>query len=244
MATGISLTQMTGITGEGVESQTLLLTGEAAQGVYENALNEIMFENVADEPGSVVRQVIFTIMDRDGFISTAVTTVQIVPTNDQAILNFAGGPRVLVYDEQSRLPINLFDPNDAITDSDGDSLEWLSVILTPGIDANDRISADAGITGLVVTVSSTDDGEVFVNISGNANFPAYESVLNSITFVNTFPGISQENRLIQVVTFDGETRSPTYTITITIGGFNDPPMCFFGQVVSVKKENEIMVTPR
>lgn len=190
-----------------------------------------MYENIADEPGNVTREVLFTIMDEVGFVSMATATVSIVPTNDQAIITFAGGPRNLLYDEFVRTPINLFNASDTITDSDGNSLEWLTIRLAPGVDPNDVLAADAGNTGLTVTVTTESNGEIFLNISGNADLSLYESVLNSVTFVNVFPGIAQDTRRLDVVTFDGETASGVHPITIAIGGFNDPPMCFFLEMV-------------
>lgn len=215
-----------------VNSQALRLTGLAPQDNYEDILSDIMYENTADEPGSVSREVLFAIMDDDSFVSTATTIVTIIPTNDKAIINFDGGARNLVYDEFSRTPLDLFRENDTITDSDGNTLEWLTVSLEPGVDPNDVLAADAGDTGLTVTITPAGDGEILLNISGNGTFAAYKSVLNTVTFVNLFPGMEQETRRLAVVTFDGETQCADSHITIAITGFNDPPMCFFVEVVS------------
>ena len=236
---GTSLAQEYGINITQVDDYTIHLTGRADQQDYVVILGEVMYENRAEEPGAITRQVQFTIMTEDGFVSAATTTVQIVPTNDRAVINFADGVRSLLYDERIRLPINLFSVNDTISDSDGDSLERLSIVLSPGIDTNDMLSASAGATGLEVTIETLDDGQVTLNISGNANFNVYETVMASVTFTNTFPGISQESRRIQVVTFDGETPSAIHPISISIIGFNDPPVCFFNQVV--RRNTTLMV---
>lgn len=214
-----------------IDQQTLRLTGLAPQPDYEDVLSEVTYENTADEPGDVTHQALFTIEDEDGVVVTATATVHVVSTNDQAILTFAGGSRDLTYDEFLREPIALFEGNDGITDSDGDTLVWLTVQITPGVDINDVLAADTGDTGLMVSVVMSDDGEVLLNISGKAEHALYESVLTSVTFVNTFPGMAQDERRLEVVTFDGETESDTYYITIAIDGFDDPPMCSFTQEV-------------
>lgn len=213
--------------------QSLRLTRRVDQQQYAEVLREVMYENTADEPGSVVRSVVFTIVDSIGFIGTATTNVQIIPTNDRAVINFSGGPRSLSFSEHTRQSVSLFDENDNITDSDGDSLQWLSIHITPGIDEYDILTAEEGETGLTVTVTATGEGEVLLNISGYAAFSVYESVLSTVTFVNMFPGISQAQRNVEVVAFDGETPSAIHPITIAIVGFNDPPMCFFDQEETV-----------
>lgn len=227
-----------------VSQHIIRLTGQAPQTDYEEILGDVMYENVADEPGDITRRVLFSITDINDFVSTATTTVSILPTNDRAIITFVGGPaQNLRYDELTRSPINLFNESDTITDSDGNSLEWLTIHLTPGVDPNDALAASAGSTGLTVTVVAFGDGEILLNVSrtvpifgspGNAELALYESVLESVTFVNDFPGvILGEQRRIEVVTFDGETMSDVHPITITIDGYNDPPMCFFNEVVSL-----------
>lgn len=214
-----------------IDQQTLRLSGVAAQPDYEDVLSEVTYENMADEPGDVTRRALFAIEDEDGVVVTATTTVQVVSTNDRAILTFSGGSRDLMYDESVREPIALFGGDDTITDSDGETLVWLTIRLTPGVDVNDVLAADAGSTGLTVSVVTSADGEVFLNISGSAEHALYESVLTSVTFVNTFPGMALDTRRLEVVPFDGETESDTYFITIAIDSFDDPPMCFFNQEV-------------
>ena len=217
-----------------VDSTTLRLSGQASQASYGDILSEISYSNTADEPGNVTRQVFFSIRDERSFENFAVASVSIIPTNDRAIITFAGGsPQTLRYSEFSRTNINLFNENDTITDSDGNTLEWLILHLTPGIDSNDMLMADTGDTGLTVETTTASDGEILLNISGTANLSLYETVLTSVTFVNFFPGISLDNRMLQAVTFDGETQSAVHPITITISDFNDPPMCFFNERVSV-----------
>ena len=214
-----------------IDQHTLYLSGLVPQPNYEDVLSEVTYENTADEPGDVTRQVLFLIKDEDGVVVTATATVQVVSTNDQAILTFAGGSRDLIYEEIVRRPISLFEGNDNITDSDGETLAWLTVRVTPGIDINDVLAADAGSTGLMVSVVTSADGEVFLNISGRAQHALYESVLTSVTYVNTFPGMELDERRLEVVAFDGERESDTYYITITIDAFDDPPICSFTQQV-------------
>ena len=76
---GTSLAQEYGINITQVDDYTIHLTGRADQQDYVVILGEVMYENRAEEPGAITRQVQFTIMTEDGFVSAATTTVQIVP---------------------------------------------------------------------------------------------------------------------------------------------------------------------
>lgn len=230
---GQAVASSVGIAVMKVSNEMLVLSGRVSNDDYETVLAEIFYENTAEEPGSVTRLIQFTILDEEEYISMATTSIQIIPTNDRAELDLVGGtPRTLTFDEAARTPLNLFQPNDNITDFDGNSLEWLSIQLTPGVDLGDILTAEEEGTGLEMTVESYNDGATLLNISGNADLSAYETVLKSVTFLNTFPGISRAPRTFEIVLFDGETESVTYMITVNIEDFNDPPICFFGEVVS------------
>ena len=224
MGFGINITQL--------NDQTISLTGRVDQQHYETVLIDVLYENTAEEPGDLTRQILFMIIDTDGFISTATTTVRVIPTNDRPIITLAGTPRILIFDEVGRRPVSLFSVNDTITDDDGSTLEWLSIVLSPGIDTLDVLNGNRGTNPLHVNITTFSDGAISLNITGNANFAAYEEVLNSITFSNIFTGISQVPRIFQVEAFDGLNSSNIQNIRIDIGQFNDPPVCYFGQVVS------------
>ena len=208
---------------------TIRLSGRASDFEYANVLGEIEYRNVAEEPGRMTRHVLFTIVDEVGVSAEAITTIEIMPTNDRPVLTLA--TRDFLFDESARLPLRLFNASGTtISDNDGDSLDWVTVNLTPGVDSNDRLTADVGETGLEMAITYEEDA-VLLNISGTAMFSVYEEVLGSVEFVNTFPGISQVSRRIVVELFDGGVSSVPSLISISISGFNDPPLCFFSEIV-------------
>jgi len=148
------------------------------------------------------------------------------------LLSSASQLRTLVFNESTGSPLPLFTSMDNITDSDGQTLLWLSVEISPMIDAMDMLSGNALNTGLSLEVTTTDTGNILLNVSGEANHSIYEQVLQTITFVNDFPGINATQRQIWVVTYDGITESPAHNIYITIDLFDDDPVCFFNTMVS------------
>lgn len=215
---------------ENPSNQMIVMTGTAAQEDYANVLSEVMYENTAEEPGDMTLRVVFTIEDNSGFINTATTTINVISTNDRAIITLADPPRVLTFDEQRRVPIQLFNGNDSITDTDGNTLQWLTITLSPSVDINDTLNASVAMdTGLEVHMS---EDLMSLNISGTASLSMYQTALQSVNFTNTFPGLTPGIRNIEVVAFDGETPSVVQTISVNVSDFDDPPMCFFNQLVT------------
>ena len=209
-----------------VSLQELRLSNEAPQSVYQNILREVYFVNTANEPGRVDRTVTFTI-DDGNFSTTAFTTVEIIPTNDPAILNFT--ERVLTFDESTREPVYLFEQGDALLDPDmdGGTLLWVVIQIVAPDDPNDTLMAN--VQGTDLTVSFSDSR--LLNISGNGTFSQYETVLSTVVYYNNFPGMNLEDRVIHVLTFDGKDISFVQLINVTIIPFDDQPMCYFNMLV-------------
>ena len=107
-------------------------------------------------------------------------------------------------------------------DSDDNTLQWVVFEISPELDESDEISLDLPPTELTVTSEGSK-----LNISGYASLSIYEEALANVTFRNSYPGLSLETRVVQVVTFDGETESPPTEISISIVPFDDAPVCYF-----------------
>lgn len=225
---GLSLANQAGIEMSS-NATSLNLTGRALQEDYQAILAEVFFQNTAPEPGHVSRRIHFFITD-GVFSHTAYTTVEIISTNDPAFISIAA--LNITFNETSREPLNLFPSNVTISDDDGDYLEMVRIVIYPTVDEMDVLAADSAGTGLNITATTNSDGNIQLTISGRANFSAYAQVLQTVTFVNVFPGISLTERTLNVYTFDGMTESPAHQIFISIiDPFDDPPICFFGMLV-------------
>ena len=201
----------------------ITLTGVALQQCYADILSQVYFLNSADEPGRTNRSIQFVITDENEFSSSATASVLIMPTNDPSVFSFLN--RSLTFNETTQVPVYLFQENDTLVDSDGDSLQWVAIKIRPFADDMDVLSVDTGSSALNVSISSS--GSTALNISGNASFSVYEAILQTVTFHNSYPGLSLETRGVEVVTFDGETESPPTLISISIAPFDDIPVCYF-----------------
>ena len=217
---GIQITQVT--------LQAILLNGSVNQQNYAEVLREVMYDNTAEEPGDVTRVVMTTIKDEEGNSITAYITINIIPTNDPAFI--FDGTRTLTFNEQTRMPLSLFNMADTISDTDGDSLAWVYITITNDTAGTyDMLAADVGSTSLRINMVSATT----LNITGIASFSVYEAVLQTVTFSNIFPGLQTNTRTINIQTFDGQGPPGNQTIEINIDPSNDPPICYFNQVVSL-----------
>ncbi len=212
------------------------MTGEAIQSMYATILGQVKFVNNEDEPGDRSVSINFTIRD-DEFVALATSTVQLVSTNDPVFVSFYP-TKNLTYDEESQQPLFLFQ-NDTLSDSDGNMLQNITISIVNIFDENDQLAAvadeltaEAGDSGLQVTVSKSSGTAHTLVLSGNASLAVYEAVLRNATFINTFPGLNTYQRNITVVTCDGMTESPPHYILLDIVAFDDPSICYFGQLVS------------
>lgn len=219
-----------------VSNQNLSLSNRVEQSRYEQVLSEVYFVNTDDEPGNRFVMINFTV-NEDSFVSIAIAQVEIIPTNDPVVFSFV--EKFLQYLEEEQQSINLFNTSDTLSDSDGSMLEFVRISILNS-DPFDTLAADAGASTLSVVTDSSSSANTLI-ISGSANLSVYESVLQTVTFVNTFPGISPQQRNISVITFDGETLFTAHRIFIAISLFDDPPICYFNQLVSLKRRFDVFM---
>lgn len=205
---------------------TTTLAGAASVDCYEYILSRVKFVSQADEPGDTSRTIQFVLSDERGFAFNATTLVTIIPTNDPAVFSFNNS--FITFNESTQEPVTLFPFGYTLVDSDGDSLQWVTVEIRPFIDEMDVLYVDLGTSGLDI---SRDISGASLNISGYVNFTVYATVLQTLTFQNSFPGINLANRNIHIVTFDGETESPPTVVTIAIDDFDDVPLCYFNNTL-------------
>ena len=211
-----------------INNYTILFNTTSSLGHYTDVLRNVIYDNTAEEPGDGTRVVMTAITDDVGNIVSAYTTINIISTNDPAII--FQGERILTFNERTRMPLSLFYSTDTISDPDGSTLTWIYISITNetvGRFGFDMLTADYTATNLLVT----NESSTTLNISGTASFLDYELVLQTVTFSNIYPGIEDHPRVVTVQTFDGEGPPGNLTIRINIASINDPPICYFGQVV-------------
>jgi len=211
-----------------INDQTILFNMTSSLQQYNDVLREVMYDNTAEEPGDGTRVVVTTITDEAGNLVSAYTTINITSTNDPATI--FQGERTLTFNERTRIPLSLFNSTDTISDPDDSMLTWIYIAITNesvGRFGYDTLMADYGATNLQIT----NETRTSLNISGMASFKDYESVLQTVTFSNIYPGIEGHTRTVIIQTFDGQGPPGNQTIRINIAPFNDPPICYFGELV-------------
>ncbi len=235
---GASLAQTYGIQISQPNPQTIVLNGTLSQQNYEDVLREVMYDNTAEEPGDGTRTVETSIMDDVNNMVAAFTTINLTSTNDPAVL--FEGVRTLTFDEQTRAPLSLFTAADAISDPDGSVLTWVYIAIsndTVGNFGYDNLTADFATTNLRIM----NEPRTTLNISGTASFSDYESVLRTVTYSNIYPGIQAHPRIVNIQTFDGLGPAGNQTIQMDIRTFNDPPICYFDEVVSTLEKVNFLI---
>ena len=227
-------------------SDTINVTGMASQKEYADFLSTVQYQSNADEQTPVNeisnRSILFQIWDDSvdnvqvESVAEATATVLIFPVNDAPQINTVGS---VIFDEATRIPVNLFSINDTIDDSDNERLLWVTIQLHPPLDSQDKLSVP-NVDGLTISrekILEAPPGscipaselyqDQFINISGLASKKEYEDVLHNVTFNNDCPNLRNDTRTILVHLYDGNDTGTT-VVTVSILSVDDPPSCYFG----------------
>ena len=218
----------------------------SSQKKYADFLSSVQYHSSADEQTPVNeisnRSILFQIWDNNEdilqaeFIAAATATVLILPVNDAPEIVTFGS---VVFNEATRLPVNLFSTEDVIDDSDSEDLLWVTIKLHPPVDSQDKLSVP-DIEGLTISRRKVFEGppglcrpaselyqDQFINITGLASKKVYENVLYNVTFSNDCPALRNDTRTVLVYLYDGKDAGSTL-VTISILSVDDPPLCYFG----------------
>lgn len=191
-------------------SGLLTLTGASSLESYQTALQSVTFDNSADRAPLGVRTVRFEISDGQSTVSGDVE-ISIVAGDT---IELATSPGSLEYNETA--PATEIDPNISIATGDSDTnISGATVNFVSGFDAaQDTLSFTpvAGISG------SYDNVTGVLTFTGDASVADYQTILRSVTFVNSSFGdfaFSTTDRVIEfAVERDGLIAASNRTITI------------------------------
>ncbi len=211
-------------------NQNITFHGEAGQTDYQTILGQVVFVNDADEPGNRNITIDYT-LDDDILTVNATSTVQLVSTNDPVFISFYP-TKALAYDEETGQSLALFQ-SDTLSDSDGDRLENVTISIDNLFDFNDMLMINVSDSGLQAFLSNNSNTAHTLTLNGSASLAVYQAVLRSVYYVNRFPGLNTNQRNITLITRDGMTESPPQTVLVDILPFDDPPMCYFNELVSL-----------
>ncbi|MGE6386213.1 retention module-containing protein [Pseudomonas sp. NPDC078416] len=164
----------------------LTLTGAATAAEYEAVIKSITFQNGSQDPSVVDRTITVTVNDGQNDSVPATSIVHVVAVNDAPTVSFTstdyvenGAPQALVNNLQ-------------IGDVDGGQLSGAKITVT-GVQAEDLIASpsfqggNTGTTasGISYTLGNDANGNVVIQLSGNASIADYTTLINSITYANS-----------------------------------------------------------
>ena len=209
----------------------LEVSGSADSEEYKEFLSSVRYFNKLDEPYSMYQRRNITVTIReDNQSSVAYIVVKLIPVNDPAQFNFSN--KTIVFYEDTREPVLLFDSTDVINDPDEDAGNLTNATLTlwPIEHEGDTLSINSTEKGSPLDIYCNG---TYIHISGVANITVYEDILRTATFVNRRFDSPSTLRQVIVNTFDG-IDDGIATISIMINITDDLPVCFFGRnIVSI-----------
>ncbi|MBF0422089.1 MAG: cadherin domain-containing protein [Magnetococcales bacterium] len=244
-------TDQNGITGTwNSTSHTLTLTGTTSIANYQTALRSVTYINTSRDPGAGVRTLTWTVTDAGGSVnggnpvSNPVTsTLTVVAVNDPPKVTNAASSMTYIEDEE---PADVSNPKHkkvisstvAITDPDNGSMTGATVTLVSGyVNGQDVLAA----TDLGNIHSSWNATTGILTLTGTDTKANYQTVLRSVTYLNTSDNPSAVNRLVQYVVNDGSLGSSSTDLTnmqstITVVPTNDAPVLTAGGSVTFTEQ--------
>lgn len=203
-------------------SSTMVLVGSAGAEDYRNALLQVLYLNVADEP--IGEERVLEVMASDGELNSEPANVIIafVRVNDppEVILD-SGGNFSTVYIENGPA-VSVVNPLSAqIRDVDSATLAFLLIQVAGVIDGElETIEYSSPVGGLIEDIQhDTDTRTAYFNLSYPIlqSVGAYSNLLRSLTYQNLAmePNASAP-RSISISTSDGQLVSSSATATVLI----------------------------
>ncbi len=207
----------------------LTLTGAATAAEYEAVIKSITFQNSSEDPSVADRTITVTVNDGQNDSALATSIVHVVAVNDAPTVSFTGtdyvengAPQALVSNLQ-------------IGDVDGGQLSGAKITVT-GVQAEDLIASpsfqggNSGTTasGISYTLGNDANGNVVIQLSGNASIADYTTLINSITYANSSDAPITTPRGVTIEVTDVDTHGTnnltgSATGEVAITPVNDAP---------------------
>ena len=204
---------ITGIYNSGTGVLTLSGTDTVAN--YQTALRSVSYANSSDDPTTGSRTVVYVVTDGTDSSTPANSTVNITAVNDVPVLTVAP---TASYTEDSA-PVTLSSAM-TVTDPDNTNLTGATVAITSNFNAAEDTLAATGTGSITVGYNSLTG---VLTLSGTDTVANYQTVLRSVTYVNSSQNPSALTRGITWTATDGTGPGST-TSSITVVNVNDAPI--------------------
>ena len=203
---------------------SLQMQGSAFASVYDVALENVVYFNTAEEPGTPLRRTInFTITDDQFNSETATTIIEIVLTNDPPRLDLGGNIDYETTFVEGTESVRLSSSSFTLFDNDNTSLYSAVVSLVNPLDGIGE--------ALLVGLNEIDNSTVSVIqqphqiiVMGLANVNVYSGIISSIQYSNTLANPSSDRRMVEFTVNDGILNSTTATAIVSFTLVNNPPI--------------------
>ncbi|HEX8587646.1 retention module-containing protein, partial [Pseudomonas sp.] len=208
----------------------LTLTGAATAAEYEAVIKSITFQNSSQDPSVADRTITVTVNDGQNDSVPVSSIVHVVAVNDAPTVSFTGTDFVENGAAQALVG------NLQIGDVDGGQLSGAKITVT-GVQAEDLIASPAfqsgntGTTGsgISYTLGNDGNGNVVIQLSGNASIADYTTLINSITYANNSDAPITTPRGVTIEVTDVDTHGTSNltgsaTGEVSITPVNDAPV--------------------
>ena len=202
----------------------IVLTGPATSDEFELVLMTASYENLADEPSETRTPRIIEFVANDGMMISqpAVASVIIQLVNDAPRIALGGNALDVMHTYAEAAPS--LSISSTVSDPDSDILSFVNVTVLdfqPGVDQLLTNTQDTNITAAFLSGT--------LLLSGPASSEDFNTVLQNITYVNSFVTNVQDNQLlggrrIEFSVSDGSRTSQIATAFVSFTAVNDPPL--------------------
>ena len=209
---------------------TLTRQGNASVADFQAALRGLVYNNTSENPDASDRTIEVVANDGDDDSQTATITLEVTAVNNPPALSLdadnssnattPGGYATTFTEDQGAVAIA--DTDATLTDADNANMESATITLTNRPEGADESLSIPAVTGISVTAYDPNTG--VLELTGTATIAAYLEAIKQVTYENASQDPTTDDRLIDVVFYDGEANSNTARATINIVLENDAPV--------------------
>ena len=203
---------------------TLVLSGNASLAAYQTALQQVVYDNVSQNPDETARTISVIANDGDQDSNSGTTTITVARVNDAAVLDLDGDNNTAADADYAGTftegggAVVIADTDASLIDEDDTDLESLTVVITNLLDGP---AEDLSVDGTLPTGISANYDNDTLKLTGTAPVADYLTALRQVRYNNTSENPSTTDRIVTVVTNDGDTDGTAATATIAVNAQND-----------------------
>ena len=209
---------------------TLTRQGNASVADFQAALRGLVYNNTSENPNASDRTIEVVANDGDDDSQTATITLEVTAVNNPSALSLdadnssnattPGGYATTFTEDGGAVAIA--DTDATLTDADNANMESATVTLTNRPEGADESLSIPAVTG--ISVSAYDPNTGVLKLTGTATIAAYLEAIKQVRYENASQDPTTDDRLIDVVFYDGEANSNSARATINIVPENDAPV--------------------